>query len=184
MVPFLLRGRSGDVQVAISTNDDPVRVRCDLLDGAIAKDAAYGFPMCEATPIVDLHGYAAACGWIQLVRSSDASGEFELDPLSLFRDAGSPFAFFGVKPTLFDAPFRETRHDLTWTAHSFLCAVPDAVMSKSAEPVAAFSWGFTVANATIEIEPAKALRLDAWNQHLPLLRASFPDWTFAESLAS
>jgi hypothetical protein len=181
IVPFALRGRTGTVRVRIGPNDDPVALGCDLLDRTLPRDAANGFPVCEAALVFDLVGYAAICGWVQLVRSSDASGEFEIDPLSLLRGVDTPFAFFGVKPTLFDAPFRTSRHDLSWSARSFLCAVPDAVMSKSVRPVAAFSWGFSVAHETIEINPATTLDLTAWDEHLPLLRTSFPNWTFEPS---
>jgi hypothetical protein len=181
--PFSLRGKVGHVRVTLSPNDDPARVGCELLDPSIPADAARGFPMCEATPVIDLDGYAGTCGWIQLVRSSDASGEFELDPLSLFRGVETPFAFFGVRPTLFDAPFRADRYDLTWTARSFLCAVPDAVMSKVVEPVLGFEWGFTVEADAITIVSPSPLQLAAWDEHLPLFQATFPNWTFATANA-
>lgn len=177
--PFSLRGKVGHIRVTLVPNGDPIRIGCDLLDRALPPETARGFPVCEATPAIDLDGYAGACGWIQVVQSTDASGEFELDPLSLFRNVETPFAFFGVKPILFDAPFRDTRHDLTWKARSFLCAVPDAVMSKVVEPVAAFEWGFTVAAEAITIESPQALGIDAWDEHLALLQTSFPNWSFA-----
>ena len=178
VLPFSMRGRAGNIHVSVSANDDPVALGCDLLDPALAQNAAHGFPVCEAVPVIDLQGYAAGCGWIQVVRSSDASGEFEMDPLALFRGVNTPFAFFGVKPTLFDAPFRASRDDLSWTARSFLCALPDAVVSKVVVPLAAFTWGFAVTPATITIKPPAELELDAWAEHLPLLRSSFPGWTF------
>lgn len=182
--PFLLRGKVGQVRVSIVANDDPIRVGCDLLDRALSPETARGFPMCEATPVIDLDGYAGACGWIQVVQSTNASGAFELDPLSLFRDVDTPFAFFGVRPTLFDAPFRDTRYDLSWTARSFLCAVPDAVMSKVVEPVAAFEWGFTVVAEAVTIESPQALEIAAWDEHVALLQTTFPDWRFAASGAA
>lgn len=45
-------------------------------------------------------------GWVQLVQSSDSGhpDRFELDPLALLRNANTPYAFFGIKPQLFDAP--------------------------------------------------------------------------------
>jgi len=180
-LPFFLRGRAGELRVVINANESPIRVGCDLLDPTLPSDLAVGFPVCEATPTIGLEGYAATCGWIQVVRSTDASDEFELDPLSLFRDVDMPFAFFGVKPVLFDAPFRETRHDLAWTARAFLCAVPDAVMSKIVVPVAAFEWGFTVTEGSIAIDAATALDVGRWQAHVSLLRAAFPNWTFADA---
>ena len=177
--PFSLRGNAGHVRVSIVANEDPIRVGCDLLDRALPPDAARGFPVCEATPVIDLDGYAGACGWIQVVQSTDSSGEFELDPLSLFRDVDTPFAFFGIRPILFDAPFRETRYDLSWTARSFLCAVPDAVMSKVVEPVVAFEWGFTVVAETISIKIPQALETTVWDEHVALLQRTFTGWAFA-----
>jgi hypothetical protein len=57
-------------------------------------------------------------GWIQLVRSTDGEtpDEYELDPLALFRHVDTPYAFFGIKPELFDAPFREHRRSIRWQA--------------------------------------------------------------------
>jgi hypothetical protein len=177
-LPFVLRGRTGEVQISVVANDDPARLGCDLLDPSLDRLAAWGYPVCEATPDIAVDGYAGMCGWIQLVRSSDASGEFELDPLALFRNVDTPFAFFGVKPVLFDAPFRESRRDLVWEARSFLCAVPDAVMSRVIEPVAAFEWGFQVADGQISIAGPSSLHLAAWDEHADLLRKTFPGWTF------
>jgi len=181
MVPFSLRGHDGAIRVVIKANDEPQHFGCDLLDRKLPPDVARGFPVCEATPEIDLVGYAGTCGWVQFVRSSDASDEFELDPLALFRSVDTPFAFFGVKPVLFDAPFRKSRYDLSWTARSFLCAVPDAVMSKSVQPVAAFAWGFAVTHAEIDIAAPTPLGLAVWDEHLPILRTSFPGWSFASS---
>jgi hypothetical protein len=177
-VPFRLRGHDGEVRVVVAANDAPVGLGCDLLDETLPKEAALGFPVCTATPILDAHGYAAMCGWIQLVRSSDASGAFEMDPLSLFRDVNTPFAFFGVKPVLFDAPFRESRYELSWAAESYLCAVDRAVMEKVVHPVAAFTWGFSVTPSGIDVARPSMLSLDAWDAHLPLLHRSFPGWSF------
>jgi hypothetical protein len=53
------------------------------------------------------------------VRGS-AGAAFDMDPFHLFEDAPSPYAFFGMNPTLFDVPSRDERHPLDWTAHSFL----------------------------------------------------------------
>ncbi len=69
LVPFTLRERRGEIRVSVTVNEDPVRLGCDLLDISLPADAARGLPVCEATPIIDLDGYASACGWIQVVRS-------------------------------------------------------------------------------------------------------------------
>src|SRR5204863_43198 len=73
-------------------------------------------------------GYAAMLGWIQLVRSTDNGSrgrEFELDPLEPLGVTPHPFCWFGLTPTLFDAPSRRTTDDLDWLAHSFLAFTRD-----------------------------------------------------------
>lgn len=53
-----------------------------------------------------------------------AGAAFDMDPFYLFEDAPSPYAFFGINPTLFDAPSRAKGHPLTWMAHSLLAWTP------------------------------------------------------------
>jgi hypothetical protein len=166
------------VQASVEVNDDPVRVGCDLLDAGLPPDAARGFPVCRATVVLEADGYAAALGWVQLVRSTDDDDVFKPDPLALFRDVDTPFAFFGIRPTLFDAPFRPTLADLDWTAHSYLCAVREGVMSKLVYPVAAFSWGFTVRDEEISLEQPAPLPLGSWAEHGAVLSSAYPSWTF------
>ena len=167
------------VNVSVAVNDDPRSVGCDLLDPSLPSDAARGFPVCRATVDLARDGYAAALGWVQLVRSTDDEDVFKTDPLALFRDVASPFAFFGIRPELFDAPFRFPREDLTWTAHTFLCAVPDAVMSRTVEPLVGFSWGFTVAGDVVMVTEPSALPLQTWSEHVDLLSWAYSSWTFS-----
>jgi hypothetical protein len=76
-------------------------------------------------------GYAAVFGWTQMVRSTDSAPDrFEMDPIALYQQILTPYAFFGIRPELFDAPSRESRYDMTWEAHSFLCISPDAVLTR------------------------------------------------------
>jgi len=142
-IPFTLRGVSGQIHVSLVINDDPLRYGCDLLDPDLPPDAAQGYPICRAEIEHDADGYAAAMGWVQLVRSTDAAPEFEMDPLALFRQVASPFAFFGIKPTMFDAPFRDEKYDCTWRAETFLCAILDGVMSQHAQPLAGLAGAST-----------------------------------------
>lgn len=112
------------------------------------------------------------------MRSTDAAPKFEMDPLALFREVASPFAFFGIKPTMFDAPFRDEKYDLTWRAETFLCAIPDGVMSQHAQPLAGFGWGFDVLDRGIALVAPTVLDLSAWDQHLSVLRSLYPTWVF------
>jgi len=149
-----------------------------LLHPDLPPDAAHGYPICRAEIEHDADGYAAAMGWVQLVRSTDAAPAFEMDPLALFREVASPFAFFGIKPTMFDAPFRDEKYDLTWRAETFLCAIPDGVMSQHAQPLAGFGWGFDVLDRGIALVGPTVLDLSAWDQHLSVLRSLYPTWVF------
>jgi hypothetical protein len=178
-IPFSLRGVSGLIAASITRNTDPDAIGYSLLSGGLPTDAARGFPVCRATVTYPADGYAAMFGWTQMVRSTDSDPDrFEIDPIALYQQIPTPYAFFGVRPELFDAPSREPRYDMAWEAHSFLCAGPDAVLTRQVQAVAGFSWGFTVSHEDITFTPPAALGPQAWDGHLDLLRASYPDWAF------
>jgi hypothetical protein len=178
-VPFSLRGLSGLIQVSVARNEDPGSVGYALLTGGEPVDAARGFPVCRATLTYPAQGYAAMFGWTQLVRSSDSDPDrFEMDPIALYQEVATPYAWFGVRPELFDAPSRDSRDDLTWEAHSFLCVSPDAVITRRVQAVAGFSWGFTISQQDITFAAPEALDPPAWDSHLDLVRAAYPNWVF------
>jgi hypothetical protein len=135
---FTARGSPGVVAVQIWLNSNPASVGC----GAEAE----GFPVCEASVSTGLAGYDSLFGWVQLVGTQSPSAplrRFETDPLRIFSELNMPFGFYGVHPTLFDAPSRKDRQQtLDWLAHSFLCTSPSDPMERAVEPVAAFQWGF------------------------------------------
>jgi hypothetical protein len=129
-VPFSFRGVQGVIEASVTPNDEPKAVGYSLLSGGLPVDFAKGFPVCRATVTYPADGYAAIFGWTQMVRSSEgATGTFEMDPIAIYSEISTPFAWYGLKPTLFDAPSRQTRSDMVWRAHSFLCASPDAVIT-------------------------------------------------------
>ena len=180
-IPFRWRAKDALIRVSVSPNTDPVALGCDLLDATLPPDAAAGFPVCRASVVAGLDGYAACHGWVQLVRSSDSEGDpeaFEIDPTSLFRGVSTPDAFFGLTPVLFDAPFRESRYDMTWEAHSFMAFTPDGVISRRVRAAAGFSWGFTVSGGAITLTDPAPLHAPAWDGHLAELRRGFPGWDF------
>ncbi|MGI5291758.1 hypothetical protein ACQEVF_51795 [Nonomuraea polychroma] len=90
-------------------------------------------------------------------------------------DLNVPYAFFGVGPTLFDAPARPSREDMTWVAHSFLCFSPD-LATREVRAVTGFSWGFDIRSKQVTLRPAQPLTAACWDGHLPRLgvRAGFP----------
>ena len=120
LADFTLWDFPGWVEVAVEPNYDP---------GALGTAVtARGFPVCTATVTYRGRGYHAALGWIQLVKSTDNSsggGQFEMDPFEPLGRLAHPFCFFGFAPTLFDAPSRDSRAPLVWTAHSFLAFIAE-----------------------------------------------------------
>lgn len=163
-LPFTLRNVDGVVSVEVEPNDDPAALGYELLAPAVPFEHLTGYPVCTAQIEYPARGYAAMFGWIQFVRSSDSEGDpsiFELDPIYLYREIPTPFAWFGLKPTLFDAPTRETRSPMRWRARSYLCAVPDAVISQEVAPVCGFGWGFDADADSITVVEATALRFES-----------------------
>jgi hypothetical protein len=178
-IGFTLRGLDGLIDVSLTRNTDPGSLGYLLLSGGEPADFATGFPVCRASVTYSADGYAAVFGWTQLVRSTDSDGSgFEMDPIAIYRDVPTPFAWYGLKPELFDAPSREARDDMDWEANSFLCISPDAVVTRRVQALAGFSWGFTVAGGRIACTSPKPLGPQSWDRHLSLLRASYPEWVF------
>jgi hypothetical protein len=178
-IDFSLRGISGHIRVSISPNTDPAALGYSLLSSGQPVDFARGFPVCRAAVTYPADGYAAIFGWTQMVRSTDAAASgFEMDPIAIYSDVDTPFAWYGTRPELFDAPSRGTREDMTWECHSYLCISPDAVVSRRVQAVAGFSWGFTIAGGDITFMHAVRLGPAAWDGQLSLLRACYPLWTF------
>jgi hypothetical protein len=152
---FDLRGLFGRVDVTVTPNERPELLGC--------RPAGRGFPVCTATVSYEGNGYDAMLGWIQLVRSTDGAGggsRFELDPYEPLGALSHPFCWFGLRPTLFDAPSRESRSDMDWTAHSFLAFV---AATRTASAILGFSWGFAIAEGQIRIEPARPLDSAGWD---------------------
>jgi hypothetical protein len=176
---FSLRGLRGQIDVSLTPNTDPGSLGYALLSGGEPVDFARDFPVCRATVTYPADGYAAIFGWTQLVRSTDSAGNrFEMDPIAIYRDIPTPYAWYGLKPAFFDAPSRGDRYDMDWEAHAFLCVSPDAVVTPHVQAIAGFSWGFTVTGASITFVPPEVLGPEVWDGHLDLLRTCYPQWVF------
>jgi hypothetical protein len=184
-IGFSLRGLDGHIDVSAAPNSDPASVGYAVLFPDESVDFARGFPVARATVTYPAEGYAAVFGWTQLVRSTDSvTGAFEMDPIAIYQEIPTPFAWFGVKPELFDAPSRDDRPDLDWEARSFLCVAPDAVLTRRVLAVTGFSWGFTIKSGEIAISGPWELGPDTWNSHLGLLRQEYPRWAFDPGYAN
>jgi hypothetical protein len=172
-LPFTLRGHHGTIDVHVGTTRDP---------GELGTwPGAAGLTFCEATVSYPGQGYTGMMGWIQLVRSTDNNShgrQFEMDPLDILGEVPHPFCFFGIRPTLFDAPSRDSRADLDWLAHSFLCHIADQTR-REVRALTGFAWGFTIRAGVATTTPPGVLTLGEWNQHFGLLRAEHPTWRFA-----
>jgi hypothetical protein len=179
---FRYVGRQGFIRVTCVASVDPA---------ALGKpEHARGFPACTATLEFEGKGYDAFFGWIQWVCSSNNStggSGFDLDPLGWFPDARNPYAFFGLLPTLFDAPSRRKRKKMFWRAHSFLGATPSynsferVLRLRKVLPIAGFSWGFDIDDGgEFSYAPIAQIEPKDWNDKLPLLRKAYPTWTFPE----
>ncbi|MGA2529755.1 MAG: hypothetical protein ABSG36_11400 [Acidimicrobiales bacterium] len=177
---FSLRDLQGVIETSVTANSDPRKLGYVLLSGGSPVDFAEGFPVCRAAVAYPADGYAAVFGWTQMVTSTDSGGvgEYAMDPIAIYSEVSTPFAWYGFKPTLFDAPSRETRIDMVWQAHSFLCVSPDAVLTRRVQAVAGFSWGFDVADGNITISGPAALESASWDEHLALLKSNYPSWAF------
>ena len=174
-IEFTYRGDRGRVSISCVPDEAPAEVGKD--------EEARGFPLCTATIEYPRTGYRALFGWVQLVRSTDSvlgGTTFEMDPLKFFEDSPAPYCWFGVLPTLFDAPSRDRRQPLKWLAHSFLAVTPwDRGPQRQVVPLLGFSWGFEIEpTGRIIIVREAPLSGEDWVAHVPYLRATYPSWSF------
>jgi hypothetical protein len=96
-INFTLRRLDGMIDVSVTRNSDPVLLGYSLLSGGHPVGFAEGFPVCRGSVTYPADGYAAVFGWTQPVRSTDgAVGNFEMDPIVIYRDVATPFAWYGL----------------------------------------------------------------------------------------
>jgi len=180
-ISFTHQGHKGRVIVTIETTLSPVILG--------VGDSALGLANCKATIEFSAGGYLGLLGWVQLVRSTDNTfhgRQFEIDPFDpfgLYERAPLPYCWYGIAPTLFDAPSRDERAELDWVAHSFLAASPFGGNTRIVTPLLGFSWGFHVTDDKhIELKPITVLTVADWESHLPYLRDCYKEWEFTEML--
>lgn len=179
-LPYRWGDIEGEVRIELRENDDPAALGC--------PDIARGFPCCRATVEPPGGGYTDIFGWMQLIDLKNFSktalvnhsgNGFEADPYLPIGPASHPFTFFGLAPTLFDAP--HTDEDWDFTAHSFLCGLGGELheVRREARAILGFSWGFSKRGAEFEFFGPELLEASAWNGHRDYLTRTYPDWTFA-----
>jgi hypothetical protein len=170
------------VEVRRTTNDDPARWGYPLLESALGFPAenARGFPVVSAAVRYAEEGYGAAMGWVQIVcMREDGSSETQtiVDKPPQLADDGSPYCFWGPKPSFFDAPSTTARLAL-WSAHAFLVASPDAVMTKEIRPVCGFSWGYSNLGPGPVAEAVRTIGEEEWSTACDVLAERYPAWRF------
>jgi hypothetical protein len=190
-IPFSHLGHQGRVIITSEKTLEPAILG--------AREGATGLANCKATIEFPAGGYLELLGWVQLVCSTDNSShgrKFEMDPFDVFdldKHAPSPYCWYGINPTLFDAPSRGKRVDLDWVAHSFLAAsplhgkrritAPLREYRRIVMPLLGFSWGFHIFNKeNIELKSITSLTAADWASHLPYLRKYYKKWQFMEML--
>jgi hypothetical protein len=180
-IPFTYQGHEGRVIVNLETTLSPETLG--------VGDSALGLANCKATIEFSAGGYLGLLGWVQLVRSTDNIShgrQFEIDPFDpfgLYERAPLPYCWYGITPTLFDAPSRDERVELDWVAHSILATSPFGGNTRIVTPLLGFSWGFHITNEkNIELKPITVLTAGDWKTHLPYLHDCYQDWGFTEML--
>ena len=178
-LPFTHQGHKGSVLVSVTTTTVPGDLG--------AREGSIGLANCMATIEFAGRGYYQLLGWVQLVRSTDNTfqgRQFEMDPFDpfdLYEKAPSPYCWYGIAPTLFDAPSRVERAPLDWVAHSFLGASPQRSNRRVVTPLLGFAWGFHISDdGNVALEPINSLTASDWASHLPYLRSCYPEWQFTE----
>lgn len=171
-LPFVWAGRDGEVRVEVRENDDPAALGCE--------EFARGFPVCRATITPVAEGYAEMLGWIQLVDDSWHADGFHADGFEPLGSLPHPFGFYGVSPTLFDAPHYDGEN-FDFVAHSFLCGLGGELLEfrHEARPVLGFAWGCRKRGPEIEFMGPEALPAESWDGHRRYLERTFPRWGFA-----
>jgi hypothetical protein len=170
-LPFRWAGREGEVQIEIRDNDDPAALGCE--------EFARGFPVIRATIAPLATGYTEMLGWVQLVDDSWHGNGFHADGFEPFGDLPHPFSYYGVSPTLFDAPHYDGEN-FDFLAHTFLCGLGGKLLEfrREARAVLGFSWGCRKRGQEIELLEPRALAPEDWDDHHDFLASRYPDWTF------
>jgi hypothetical protein len=181
VLPFRVRGYDGRVSVFYETNHDPARWGFQHLDLPFDIALAGGFPVCRAVVDYAGDGYHAVMGWIQVVTVTNAGGaRASVDVFPMHRESDTPFAEFGERPTLFDAPGpNPPRGDETWVAESFLAVVPDVARSRRVRAVLGFRWGYELRGMRATPLPVEVAGEAGWRRCLDTLRRDYPTWAFA-----
>ena len=164
------------VRAELWANDEPAAYGC--------PEFARGFPVMRATIAGPTRGYQDLLGWIQLIRTPPEFGErFHLDSVEMLGEVSHPFGYFGLAPTMYDAPHRDVLPDMDWVAHTFLGGIAGIYKEFEAHAHIGFSWGYAIRDGAVSVTGLAELGPEAWDAHLPYLGATCPAWTFTPGYA-
>ncbi|KAI9667564.1 MAG: hypothetical protein M1821_000380 [Bathelium mastoideum] len=194
VIPFHVPQREpGSASVETQPNRDPDRYGVSLLGPAVLGNLSVsetkGFPILNIKVASQSLGWAGYYGVIQVFATGDSGARlpqdlsnaaWAMDDHPIYDHVNTPFCEFGVHPEFFDAPFRDVQQ-VDWVARAFICYVPKAVIGKHVKPIFAVEWGFWIDGFTPYVKETRRLDIKVWDEHLDLLRSSFPGWTFDAS---
>jgi hypothetical protein len=179
---FKLRGYNGRVIVKYGINVDAALLGFKLFNLPFPYQNVHGFPVIQADVEFDGIGYQAYMGWIQLITVHDFNTDQKrtsIDQAPVFWDTDHPFAAFGYKPTLFDAPGPNPPRDHeSWKAESYLVYCPDVVRTKKIRYILGLEWGYVLRHGTVEAMNLRTASTDDWNAHIDVLANKYTEWTF------
>jgi len=195
LIPFSLRGYSGEVAIYYGINNDPIKVGFDFLTGLNFNiDLSRGYPVIHARiERYEGSGYRTFCGWIQIVTSVyldshekekvHTKTEVSVDVCPSFRESDIPFGSYGYFPQLFDAPCHNLGEyaELYWTADTFLTTIPTRSRNEEISWLLGFRWGYVendVPDQKPILLPLEITDVQVWNSHIPYLRKEFKSWRF------
>ena len=121
-------------------------------------------------------------GWVQVVQWREEGSEQDdvvVDKPPQLADDGSPYCFWGLKPSFFDAPSTTARLR-RWVAHAFLTVSPDALMTKEVRPLCGFSWGYSTLGPSPEATPVRPIGEESWRAVRDVLADHYPAWRFGQ----
>ena len=176
---FTARGHQGRVVARYGTTRDAVADCFPLVAAGLDPGQAHGFPWIDAEVGYDGSGYRMIFGWLQVIERVDTGGahHLDVDVFPVFADLDSPLAAFGALPRWYDAPANPHHPDGTWTAETFLLAIPDVARSGTLTPLAGMRWGYQLTAGKPVPLPLEAAP-DAYQQRQAYLTRRYPRWTF------
>ena len=141
--------------VTYAVTDEPAVGFDSVPKLGFAMDACRGSPTIHG--VIERYGgggYRTLCGWIQVVTGRDcrtisegtapAETSISVDQLPSMDDVDVPFASFGFRPEVFDAPCGKLNGSahLHWAADPILTAVPRRSRSEPIQRLAGFRWRY------------------------------------------